>query len=382
MRSMRSLAAIVSVLLVSAAASADPLSIPAPLDQLGIEKAQGEHQLLSVKQLATQKVGDVEVVLWEERSRFEQGPRKQETVMLGMGSVADKRIYARVLLEAHSRLQPGKSFDVTYAWTLKDLDGDGVAELKLQRRSVTANNYDKVALPGQGELPSAPRTRLWQVRFGALHEVPQAISRCPRTGPAAAPLSRPPTDALGEEVLTQLDAQVGESLQKTNAAEVRCALWDRYLARGEPPFAWANTITSGIPAVDTPMWLEPAGRLAAAWFRTTDESLARLSWDGQHLEVTEPAFPELWPNEGLDTARPPNVVRAFKPLQLGPHLDIYLELEAGADRRAVVLDAVSLKALVNEPLGRGSPSLHEGARPQLRVGKKTWTYEPATGNWR
>jgi hypothetical protein len=76
------------------------------------------------------------------------------------------------------------------------------------------------------------------------------------------------------------------------------------------------------------------------------------------------------------------VVRTFRPLPVGTRLFIFFELTSGADRRAVLLDAVSLKALVNEPIDHGAPELREGARPQLRVGKVTWSYETSTGSWR
>lgn len=374
---MRSL---VLLVLASTVARAETV-IPVELRGFGIEGVQGEHQLTSVRVLEKRTLAGTRIIVWEERSRFVDGPKRQVTRMLGIGSVDGQRILQRVLVGMRGSEGEGAYLEVEYAWAFRDVNGDRVPELILERTWARAHEYGAIAVPGQGRVAYAPRSRWLQVRAGGLHEVPRAIARCPLKGVVAAPLSVPHDQALSEDGLALVESEVGRALTK-DATAVRCALWDRFLAGGERPLGWARTITDGIPAPDTGIWLEPAGeRGAAAWFRTTDGSAARLTWDGHHLQVIEPTLPPVWPGDELDEKRPPNEVRRFQPVRIGARLMLYLELASGDARRAIVIDPVSLQALVNEQLGRFPAKLRLGPRPELRIGPLTFTYDAATGTW-
>jgi hypothetical protein len=359
------------------AAPADPLHDLAP-PQLGA------HQLKSARVLdPAREIGGVKAVLFEEKRRLESGTRKQDMTLLGIG--LGGKALLRVPIELDATDGP-RSMAFRYSWSFTDVDGDKQPELVVRRSSARAHEYGPIDVPGDAPLPEAPRERVFQLRSGAFHELPRAITKCPRAGDVAGPLARAPHEAAPADVLHHLDEAAGSALDQLEPGEVRCAVWDRWLAGGEAPVQWVQTHTQPVPTPGSPMWLEPAGqKTRTAWFRTGDGGAARLTWDGTVLQVIEPLLPPgVWPGSSEDEARLPNEVRKVDGVTVDTRLMIYLEIASGLARRALVLDPVSVEALVNEPVDpkHGESRWKGGDQPELRIGPSVWRYDRAARVWK
>ena len=375
---MRNLAAL--VILSAAVAHADaPVVPPDELKGIPIEAAQGRHQLISLRVLEAERaLGPTRVIVWEEKSRLVDGIDTQETTMLGIGGIASRKILLRLPLQLSAKKGPDKSISFRYSQAWTDLDGDGIPELILRRGAASAHEYGPIDVPGEPAEPNAPRDRVFQVRAGGLHELPRAIiTGCPRKGDAAMPLEFARHEKLPAALAQKIDAATGASLTE-NAPEVRCALWDRWCAQSEAPVAWVQTETAPVPAPGAPVWLAPAGpKPRVVWFRTVDGGAARLTWDGTMLQVIEPNIPPTAP-EVDDKPKPPIHVLKFDALPEDARLMLYMDIQQGPERRAIVYDPVKLELLVNVPV-KSAPSFRNG---ELHAGATTFRYDRAKHVWR
>jgi hypothetical protein len=271
-----------------------------------------------------------------------------------------------------------KTLSCRYSFSWADVDGDKIPELVMRRSEAQSKDYGAYELPGEPGEPIAVRERVFQVRDGALHELPRAIAACPRTGDAGLPLQFARREHVPAEIMARIEQATGATFEK-DAPDLRCALWDHYFAGGETPVAWVQTETGSVPAPGVPVWLEPAGpKTRVAWFRTVEGNAARLTWDGSMLQVIEPNIPPTVPIADDDAVRPVNKVQAVDALVVNERLMLFMDVLAGTDRRAIVYDPVTLELLVNQPI-KSAASFHDGI---LTAANHTFRYDPKTKSWK
>lgn len=294
---------IVSGLLVAAAvlapasAAAGKREAKVPPELEGIDPYAAEEREYWTRKTITvlereRTLGGTKVVVWKEEAqkRWKQatgdlsdGSESLDNTFLGVADVATKKILlyeaiaSKYDLQYMERPRSKGSYKFTFAW--EDLNGDGEPELVFTPK-------------GKG------KERILQVRFGGFEEVGRAVAACPRTGGAAAPLTRGPGEpADGSQRAAAKLALVG-ALDGGEAA-VRCAIWEyAFLGRADAGELWPPPPMDG-----SPILIEPAGASRSIYYRSTRDWPHKITVEGREISEEALEIADVFPPDPDDVSQ-------------------------------------------------------------------------------